>query len=203
MGGLKRGRPPVRKVRRPGTGCPRLVVEVGVVRFAVVVARRVVAVAAAAAAVVPSAVGAIVPIARRTERLVGIVSALGEVLRLDVADVQEAVAADAEIDEGRLDARLQVDDDALVDVADVAILPRALDVQLFQGPVFHDRDPAFLRLGDIDQHFLFHGLAFCGIVRVLDSCQCRGKTDERAFERQTVGGRRTGHVMNRSPRRYG
>ena len=44
------------------------------------------------------------------DRLVGIVAALAEVLRLDVADVQKAVAADAEIDERRLDARLQVDD---------------------------------------------------------------------------------------------
>ncbi len=107
-----------------------------------------------------------------------IVAALAEVLRLDVADVQEAVAADAEIDEGRLDARLQVDDDAFVDVADVTVLAGPLDVQLFQDPVFNDRDPAFFRLGDVDQHFLFHGLAFFG------------KTDERAFERQTVGGRR-------------
>ena len=113
-------------------------------------------------------------------RLVGIVAALAEVLRLDVADVQEAVAADAEIDEGRLDARLQVDDYALVDVADVIVLPGALDVELFQDPVFHDRDPAFLRLRDVDQHFLFHGLAFFG------------KTDERAFERQNVGGREAG-----------
>ena len=44
------------------------------------------------------------------DRLVGIEAALAEVLRLDVADVQEAVAADAEIDEGRLDAGLEVDD---------------------------------------------------------------------------------------------
>ena len=114
-------------------------------------------------------------VAGRADRLVGIVSALGEVLRLDVADVQEAVAADAEIDEGRLDARLQVDDDALIDVADVTILPCALDVQLFQGAIFHDRDPAFLGLRDIDQHFLFHGLAFFG------------KTDKRAFEGQIAG----------------
>ena len=79
-------------------------------------------------------------------------------MRLDVADVQEAVAAHAEIDERRLDARLQVDDDALIDVAHVAVLPGALDVELFQDAVFDDRDPAFLRLRDIDQHFLFHGL---------------------------------------------
>ena len=56
------------------------------------------------------------------DRLARIVSALAEVLRLDVADVQEAVAADAEIDERRLDARLQVDDAAFVNVADVVLL---------------------------------------------------------------------------------
>ena len=160
MGGLKRGRPPVRKVRFSGWS-----VEVGIV-----------ALVAPRSSVIAAAAAAIAAIARGPERLVGIVAALAEVLGLDVADVQEAVAADAEIDEGRLDARLQVDDDAFIDVADVAVLPRALHVQLFQGPVFHDRDPAFLRLRDIDQHFLFHGLAFFG------------KTDERAFERQTVGG---------------
>src|SRR5207249_7672994 len=48
--------------------------------------------------------------------------------RLDVRDVQEAVAADAEIDECRLNARLDVDDATLVNVADVALLARALDV---------------------------------------------------------------------------
>ena len=52
----------------------------------------------------------------------GIVAALTEVLRLDVADMQEAVAADAEVDERRLDARLQVDDLALIDVAYVVVL---------------------------------------------------------------------------------
>ena len=87
---------------------------------------------------------------------VGIEAALAEVLRLDVADVQKAVAADAEVDERRLDARLQVDDPALVDVADVVVLAGALDVQLFQHSVLNDRDPAFLRLRDVDQHFLFH-----------------------------------------------
>ncbi len=92
----------------------------------------------------------------RVDRLVGIVAALAEVLRLDVADVQEAVAADAEIDERRLDARLEVDDLPLVDVADVIVLAGALDVELFEHAVLDDRDPAFLRLRDVDQHFLLH-----------------------------------------------
>ena len=91
------------------------------------------------------------------DRPVGIVAALAEVLRLDVADVQEAVAADAEIDERGLDARLEVDDLAFVDVADVILLAGPLDVQLFEQTIFNDRDPALLRLRDVDQHFLFHG----------------------------------------------
>ena len=99
------------------------------------------------------------------DRPVGIVAALAEILRLDVADVQEAVAADAEIDERRLDARLQVDDLALVDVADEIALAGALDVELFEHAVFNDRDPAFLRLRDVDQHFLFHsGFFLCSVA---------------------------------------
>ena len=61
---------------------------------------------------------------------------------LDVRDVEETVAADAEIDESRLDARLDVDDAALVDVADVALVAGPLDVQLLQHPVLENRDPA-------------------------------------------------------------
>ena len=45
------------------------------------------------------------------DRLARIVASLAIVLRLDVADVEEAVAAHAEIDEGGLDARLEVDHD--------------------------------------------------------------------------------------------
>ena len=85
-----------------------------------------------------------------------IVAALAKVLRLDVADVQKAVAADAEIDERRLDARLQIDDPALIDVADVVVLAGPLDIELFEQSILNDRDPAFLRLRDIDQHFFFH-----------------------------------------------
>jgi hypothetical protein len=70
--------------------------------------------------------GALRPIGQ--DRLVRVKSALAEVLRFDVADVQKPVAADAEIDERRLDARLQVDDLALINVADVVVLAAPLDV---------------------------------------------------------------------------
>src|SRR5262249_21237090 len=76
--------------------------------------------------------------------------------RLHVADVQKAVAADAEIDERRLDGRLDVDDAALVDVADVALVAGALDVQLFEHAVLEDGDAALLRLEDVDEHFFLH-----------------------------------------------
>ena len=114
---------------------------------------------------------------RRAHRLAGIEAALAEVLRLDVADVQETVAAHAEIDEGRLDARLQVDHHALVDVSYVIVLPGPLHVQFFEHSVLNDRDPAFLRLRDVDQHFLFHVVAFSF-----------GNTDEYAFAAGKRGG---------------
>src|SRR5262245_49878286 len=95
-------------------------------------------------------------------RFAGIEATLAEVLRLDVADVQEPVAADAEIDEGGLDAGLQVDDASFVDVADVRFLTSTFDVQLFEESIFNDRNPAFLRLRDIDEHFAFH--AWCSFL---------------------------------------
>ena len=79
------------------------------------------------------------------------------VRRVHVGDVQEAVAADAEVHERGLDARLDVDDPALVDVADVALLAGPLDVEFFQHAVLDDGDPALLRLEDVDQHFFLHG----------------------------------------------
>jgi hypothetical protein len=99
------------------------------------------------------------PLERRLaglEGLVGVEPALPVVLRLHVADVEEAVAADAEVDERRLDRGLDVDDPPLVDVADEVVLARPLDVELLEHPVFHDRDPALLRLRHVDEHFLFH-----------------------------------------------
>ena len=88
--------------------------------------------------------------------LLGIVASLAEVLRFDVADVEEPVAADAEVDEGGLDARFQVDDAALVDIARVVVLAGSFNVQFFEQAVLHDRNPAFFRLRDVDQDFLLH-----------------------------------------------
>ena len=77
-------------------------------------------------------------------------------MRLDVTDVQEPVATDAKIDECRLDAGLEVNDPALVDIPYVIVLAAPLGVELFEPAVFNDRDPAFFRLRNVDQHFGFH-----------------------------------------------
>jgi hypothetical protein len=82
------------------------------------------------------------------------------VLRLDVRDMKETVAADREIDEGGLYRRFEIDDLSLVDVPGVALVAGALDVQLFEDAVLDDRDPALLGLQDIDQHFFFHAASF-------------------------------------------
>ena len=99
----------------------------------------------------------------RINWLVGVIASLAEVLWFDVADVQKAVAPHAEVDEGRLDARLQVDDYPLVDVPNVIILAGSLDIQFFEHAIFDDRNPAFLRLRYVDQHLLFHAYPFFSI----------------------------------------
>ncbi len=98
--------------------------------------------------------------AAELERLRRIEASLAVILRLDVGDVQKAVAADAEIDEGGLNARLEIDHLSLVDVADVIVLAGPFDVELFEDGILDDRDPTLLGLRDVDQHFLLHGLAF-------------------------------------------
>jgi hypothetical protein len=82
------------------------------------------------------------------------------VLRLDVGDVQEAVAPDREVDERGLDRRLEVDDLPLVDVPGIALVAGALDVQLLEDAIFDDGDPAFLGLEHVDQHFFLHASIF-------------------------------------------
>jgi hypothetical protein len=80
------------------------------------------------------------------------------VLRLNVGDVQEAVAADGEVDEGGLYGRLQIDDLSLVDVPGVALVAGSLEVQLFEHAILNDGDAAFLRLEDVNQHFFLHAV---------------------------------------------
>src|SRR5262249_47024692 len=93
-----------------------------------------------------------------------------------VGNVQEAVAAYAEIHKCRLDARLDVNDAAFVDIADVALVARSLDVQLFQHAVFQDGNPALLRLQDVDQHLLLHVFPFwqCAAGSRFEDSKLRG-----------------------------
>ncbi len=86
----------------------------------------------------------------------GIVACLTEVLRFDVADVQEPVPADAEIDEGRLDTGLDVDNFSFVDVPNPVILAGSFGVEFFEDSVLEQRNAAFFRLRNVDEHFLLH-----------------------------------------------
>jgi hypothetical protein len=92
----------------------------------------------------------------RLTQLPRIVAPLAKVLSLDVADVQEAVASHAEIHKRRLNARLQVNNPALVNIPHEIVLTRALQIKFFKQAILNDRDAAFFRLRDVDQHFLFH-----------------------------------------------
>ena len=92
--------------------------------------------------------------------LVRIVTALAEIVRLDIADMQEAILTDAKINKYRLDTGLQIDDFAFVYVAYPIVLAGAFNIKFFQATIFDDRDPAFFVLRRIDQHFFFHDLYF-------------------------------------------
>jgi len=94
--------------------------------------------------------------AAKTHRIAGVKAALTKILRLDIADVKEPIATDAEIDEGGLNAGFDVDDPALINVPHEVFEAVALDVQLFENSILDDSNPAFFRLECIDQHFLFH-----------------------------------------------
>ena len=82
------------------------------------------------------------------------------VLVFDVADVEEPVAAHAEIDEDRLDAGLDIDDAPFIDVPDAVLDAPPFDVKFLQHAILEDRDPAFFGLENVDQHFLLHSLPF-------------------------------------------
>ena len=73
----------------------------------------------------------------------------------DVGDVEEAVALEAEVDEGRLHAGQDLADAALVDVADDAPLPLAFDEDFGDEIVFEDGHHGFVAVGG-DDHLLGH-----------------------------------------------
>ena len=68
----------------------------------------------------------------------------GPPLAQDVGDVEVGVLLEADAHERRGDARQDVLDDTLVDVADDRLLALALPKELRKPPVLDDRDPGFL-----------------------------------------------------------
>jgi hypothetical protein len=109
--------------------------------------------------------------------------------RQDVRGVEEAVGPAAERDECRADRRLDVDDPALVDVAEVGLAAGDLDVKFSQDAILHHRDPGFLRIGGVDQH----SLQWCAL------CVGRGRSSPRLDPTpRERGGRRGWRHMRRS-----
>ena len=102
-------------------------------------------------------------IERKEEHARDMTREMGKVLKETRGDVQEAITADAEIDEGGLNAGFDIDHFPLVNVAHVIVLARPLDIEFLEHSVFNDRDPAFFRLRDVDQHFLLHVRCFLAL----------------------------------------
>src|SRR5262249_52790304 len=75
-----------------------------------------------------------------------------------VLDVEKRVAVEADRDEGRLHARQDAVDAALVDVADDALAPAALVEDLDRTPIRRERD-AGLRRRRVDEELSSHALA--------------------------------------------
>ena len=75
---------------------------------------------------------------------------------VDLANGQEAVPVAAVIHERRLQARLDFDDDAVVDVALDLFLAGRLDGEFFQNPIFDDGDAAFFLVRDVNEHPFLH-----------------------------------------------
>jgi hypothetical protein len=88
------------------------------------------------------------------------------VLRLDIGNMQEAIAADRKIHERGLDRRFEVHDLPLVDVSGVALMARAFEIKLFEDAVLDDGDSALLGLEHVDQHFFLHTDVFLTLSRL-------------------------------------
>jgi hypothetical protein len=82
----------------------------------------------------------------------------GRLARLpDIGNVQECGAIQPDLDEGRLHAGQDAANAPDIDVADQAATRRALDMELLDDPLLHDRNAGFLRC-EIDQDFFGHSL---------------------------------------------
>ena len=88
------------------------------------------------------------------------------VLRLDVGDVENPVAAHRKINERRLNRGFEIHDSAFIDIPGETLVAGALDVKLFEDAVFDDGDTAFLGLEHVDQHFFLHTIVFLAVGRL-------------------------------------
>ena len=68
--------------------------------------------------------------------LIRIVTCLSKILCFDVADMEKAVATHSKVNEGGLDAGLNIDDLALVNIANPIVLARSFRVEFFENSVF-------------------------------------------------------------------
>ena len=65
--------------------------------------------------------------------------------------MQKSVTADTDINEGRLDGRLYIDNPAFVDITQVFLFRRTLVIELVQPAILKNPDTDLLRLNRIDQ----------------------------------------------------
>ena len=129
---------------------------------------------------------------RLLDGLAAVSSFLGvvEVLAGDLLERQEAVAPRPVFDEGGVQARLDADDAALVDVGFLLDPGRGLDIDVDQVLSIDDRDPQLLRLLRVDQHS-FHGKARLSIpAGVGASSERRMRRTGRACPRRAYRDRR-------------
>ena len=101
------------------------------------------------------------------DRLLAVAAVAGEVLRVQVGDVEEAVGALAEVDERGLDRGLDVDDARLVDRADVGRGRGALGEELDELALLEDRDARLVAGHVVDDDELLGLLAAVGDERVV------------------------------------
>ena len=91
--------------------------------------------------------------------------------------MEEAISADTKVDEHRLDARLDIDDASLVDVADDVLVGDSLDVEFFEDAIFNDGNSRLLREERVNEHFFLHeSLPFVSRPGVSSVAVC-GKRD--------------------------
>ena len=123
------------------------------------------------------------------------VAARREIPKADLVEREERVALGTDVDERRLDRRMNPPDDTLVDIALQMLAAERLDLEGLELAVLNDPDAALFRMGDVDQHDLRHGGLYPP-PPLLDPAK--------SYHRQFRGARRTaGPVPRRNASRRG